>query len=102
MVVFLESMLTIKFLLLVACVLIGYTLGFIFTEDEDFRLSKHRLFQFEAFECRQCLSFHITWVLTTLSATLFEDWYMFIVGLFFAFMLYVGLRIDKNKKTIKI
>lgn len=95
-------MIALKFLLLVVCVLMGYTLGFIFTEDEDFRLSKHRLFQFEAFECRQCLSFHITWVLTTLSAALFEDWYMFGVGLFFAFMLYVGLRIDQKRKTIKI
>lgn len=84
------------------CVLVGYTLGFIFTEDDEFRLSKYKLFQFEAFECRQCLSFHITWVLTTLCSTLFEDWYMLIIGLFFAFMLYVGLRIDKKRKTIKL
>lgn len=95
-------MLTIKFLILVICVLLGYTLGFIFTEDDDFRLSKHKLFQFEAFECRQCLSFHITWVLTTLCSTLFEDWLMFIIGIFFSFMLYIGLRIDQKRKTIKI
>ena len=95
-------MLTIKFLILVACVLIGYTLGFIFTEGEELRLSKYRLFQFEAFECRQCLSFHITWVLTTLCSTLFSDWLMFIIGLFFAAMLFTGLYIDEKNKTIKI
>ena len=94
-------MLAVKFLLLILSVLIGYFLGYFLTETK-YRLARYDVFKMTVWECRQCLSFHITWVLTTLSATLFEDWYMFIVGLFFAFMLYVGLRIDKNKKTIKL
>lgn len=94
-------MLTIKFILLVLCVFIGYTLGFVLTETK-YRLAKYRLFQFQAFECRKCLSTHITWVLTTLCSTLFSDWLMFIIGLFFAAMLFTGLYIDEKNKTIKI
>ena len=94
-------MLAIKFIILVLCVLIGYTLGFIWTETK-YRLAQHPLFQFTAFECRKCLSTHITWVLTTLSACIFSDWLMFIIGLFFAAMLFTGLYIDEKNKTIKV
>ena len=94
-------MLAIKFIILVLCVLVGYTLGFIFTETK-YRLAKYRLFQFQAFECRKCLSTHITWVLTTLSSCIFYSWEMFIVGLFFATMLFVGLYIDEKRRTIHL
>ena len=94
-------MLAIKFIILVLCVLVGYTLGFIFTETK-YRLAKYRLFQMTAFECRKCLSTHITWVLTTLASCIFLDWKMFIIGLFFATMLFVGLYIDEKNKTIKL
>lgn len=94
-------MLAIKFIILVLCVLAGYTLGFIFTETK-YRLGRYPLFQFQAFECRKCLSTHITWVLTTLASCIFSDWKMFIVGLFFATMLFIGLYIDEKNKTIKL
>jgi len=94
-------MLAIKFIILVLCVLVGYTVGFIFTETK-YRLGRYPLFQFQAFECRKCLSTHITWVLTTLASCIFSDWKMFIVGLFFATMLFVGLYIDEKNKTIKL
>lgn len=94
-------MLAIKFIILVLCVLTGYTLGFIFTETR-YRLARYPLFQFQAFECRKCLSTHITWVLTTLSSCIFYSWEMFIVGLFFATMLFIGLYIDEKNKTIKL
>lgn len=94
-------MLAIKFILLVLCVLIGYTLGYVLTETE-YRLARYPLFQFQAFECRKCLSTHITWVLTTLTACIFYSWWMFMVGLFFAAMLFVGLYIDEKNKIIKI
>lgn len=94
-------MLAIKFIILVLCVLVGYTLGFIFTETR-YRLGRYPLFQFQAFECRKCLSTHITWVLTTLSSCIFYSWEMFIVGLFFATMLFIGLYIDEKNKTIKL
>lgn len=92
-------MLAIKFILLVLSVLIGYTFGWYFTEKN--RLAdKHQLFRFEAFECRQCLSFHIAWVTSTIISLLFADWLMLTIGVFFAFMLYIGLRIDQKRKTI--
>jgi hypothetical protein len=95
-------MMAVKFLLLLFSVMLGYVLGFIFTEDEDFRLSKYRIFQFKAFECRKCLSTHIAWVTSTFISLLFEDWYMFIIGLIFAAALFTGLYIDEKNKTINI
>lgn len=94
-------MLAIKFIILVASVFIGYIFGYLFTETK-YRLARFPIFQFEAFECRQCLSFHVSWVTSTLISLIFNDWFMLIIGLFFAFMLYLGLRIDQKKKTIKI
>ena len=94
-------MLAIKFLLLILSVLFGYTLGWYFTES--YRLAdKHPLFRFKAFECRKCLSFHIAWVTSTFISLIFSDWIMFIIGLFFAIMLHIGLRIDEKEKTIII
>lgn len=94
-------MLAIKFLLLVASVVNGYVLGYVFTETK-YDLAKYRLFQFKAFECRKCLSFHISWVTSTVLSLLFEDWIMLIIGVIFAFILFVGLKIDEKNKTIKI
>lgn len=68
-------MITIKFILLVLCVLIAYTLGYIFTETK-YDLQQYPIFDFEAFRCKKCLSFHISWVLSTFTATLFNDWIM--------------------------
>lgn len=94
-------MLAIKFILLVLSVLIGYTFGWYFTEQ--YRLAdKHPLFQFEGFECRQCLSFHIAWVTSTFISLLFEDWIMLIIGIVMALMMFWGLKIDQRKKTITI
>ena len=94
-------MLAIKFILLVISVLIGYTLGYVFTETK-LRLAKWKLFQFEAFQCRQCLSFHIAWVTSTIISLLFADWTMLFIGIGFAFMLFIGLKIDQKRKTINI
>jgi len=93
-------MLAIKFILLVISVFIGYTLGYLFTEK--YTLSNWSLFNFEAFKCRQCLSFHIAWVTSTLISLLFEDWIMLVIGVAFAFMLFLGLKIDQKRKTIRI
>lgn len=93
--------LAIKFILLVISIFIGYTLGWYLTER--YRLAdKHPLFQFEAFECRQCLSFHIAWVTSTIISLLFGDWIMLIVGIIMALIMYLGIRIDTKNKTIKI
>lgn len=89
----------IKFILLVLCVLIAYTLGYVFTETK-FDLQKYPLFDFEAFKCRKCLSFHISWVLSTFTSLLFNDWVMVITGIIFASFLFIGLKIDENKRMI--
>lgn len=94
-------MLAIMFLILVISTLVGYTLGYMFTETK-YRLARYPLFQFKAFECRKCLSFHITWVLATFFSALFYSWEMFITGLFFATMLFIGLKIDEKNRTITI
>ena len=89
----------IKFILLVICVLLGYTLGYTFPETK-YDLQKYPIFDFEAFKCRQCLSFHISWVLSTFISLLFNDWIMLVVGIIFAFALFIGLKIDQNKRVI--
>ena len=94
-------MIAVKFLLLVISVLFGYTMGFILTETK-YRLGKYPLFQFQGFECRKCLSTHITWVTSTFISLLFNDWIMLIIGLIFATFLFIGLYIDEKNKTVKL
>ena len=90
-------MLAIKFLILVLCVFVAYTLGYSFTETK-YDLQKYPLFDFQAFKCRKCLSFHICWVLTTLISLLFCDFIMLGFGLIFAIFLFLGLHIDEKKR----
>lgn len=92
--------LAIKFIILVGLTLLAYVLGYIFTETK-LDLARWKLFQFKAFECRPCLSFHICWVLTTFVSLIYMDWIMLIVGFVFAFGLFIGLKIDQKNKTIK-
>ena len=93
--------LAIKFIILIGLVLLAYVLGYIFTETK-LDLAQWRLFQFKAFECRPCLSFHICWVLTTFVSLIYMDWIMLIVGIAFAFGLFIGLKIDQKNKTINL
>ena len=93
--------LAIKFIILIGLVLLAYVLGYIFTETK-LDLAQWRLFQFKAFECRPCLSFHICWVLTTFVSLIYMDWIMLIVGIVFAFVLFIGLKIDQKNKTLNL
>ena len=90
-------MITIKFILLIICTAIAYILGYIFTETK-YDLQKYPIFDFEAFKCRKCLSFHISWVLNTFTSTLFNDWIMLVLGIIFSFFLFLGLKIDENNR----
>lgn len=90
-------MLAIKFIILVICVLVAYTLGYIFTETK-FDLQRYQLFDFQAFICRKCLSFHISWVLSTFISLLFVDFIMLVLGIIFAAFLFLGLHIDEKKR----
>lgn len=90
-------MIAIKFIILVICVLVAYTLGYIFTETKC-DLQRYPLFDFEAFKCRKCLSFHISWVLSTFISLLFGDFIMLVLGIIFAAFLFLGLHLDEKKR----
>lgn len=90
-------MLAIKFLILVLCVFLAYVLGYVFTETK-FDLQKYKLFDFQVFKCRKCLSFHISWVLSTFISLLFVDFIMLGFGLIFAAFLFLGLHIDEKRR----
>lgn len=94
-------LLIIKFALLLLSAFTGYLLGYFLTET-NYRLSKYRVFQFKAFECRPCLSFHLAWITSTFVALSFTDWMMLVIGVIFAFALFAGLKIDQNNRTINI
>lgn len=91
----------INFLVLVGIVLIGFTLGWLFTETR-FRLSKWRLFQFEAFVCRQCLTFHLIWVPSVAYGLWVHSWMTILVGVIFSFIVWAGIKLDIKKRTKKI
>lgn len=90
-----------NFLILVLIVLVGFTLGWVLTETK-FRLSKWRLFQFESFECRQCLTFHLIWVASVAYGLWENSWITIAVGVLFAFCVFFGIKIDQSKRTKKI
>lgn len=94
-------MITVKFLLLITSVFIGYFLGYFLTETK-YKLSRFDVFKMTVWECRQCLSFHIAWVTSTFISLLFEDWIMLSIGVVFAFILFIGLKIDQKNHTISI
>ncbi len=94
-------MITIKFLSLLASVFAGYFLGYLFTETK-YRLARYDVFKMKVWECRKCLSTHIAWVTSTLFATIFEDWLVFIIGLIFAAALFWGLYIDEKERTVSL
>ena len=91
-------MLAIKFILLVLSTFVGYLGGYLFTEK--WNIGRFKIFDFEGFKCRPCLSFHIAWVTATTIALLMTDFKMIPIGIFFAFMLWVGLKVDQKRKTI--
>lgn len=92
-----NGMIAIKFVLLVIFTLLGYTLGWFFTTRYDLA-SKSDLFDFKAFKCRPCLSFHITWVLQVFVSLLFNDFIMLVIGVIFAIILFIGLKLDEKER----
>lgn len=93
-------MLAVKFILLVLSVFIGYLGGYLFAEK--WNIGRFKIFDFEGFKCRQCLSFHIAWVTSTIISLLFNDWMMLLIGIGFALMLFIGLKIDQKRRTVDI
>lgn len=90
-------MMSVKFLLLIICVLVAYVLGYIFTETK-FDLQRWELFDFQMFKCRPCLTFHISWVLTTFTSLLFYDWWMLLWGVCFSLGMFILMKIDEYNR----
>lgn len=90
-------MMSVKFLLLILCVLVAYVLGYIFTETK-FDLQRWELFDFQMFKCRPCLTFHISWVLTTFTSLLFYDWWMLLWGVCFSLGMFILMKIDEYNR----
>lgn len=93
-------MLTLKFILLILSMLVGYTLGYVFTETK-YDLQKYPLFRFKAFACRPCLTFHICWVTATAVSLAFESWEMVAIGIAMSFGVFAGLKIDEKQRQWK-
>lgn len=90
-------MMSVKFLLLILCVLVAYVLGYIFTETK-FDLQRWELFDFQMFKCRPCLTFHIGWVLTTFTSLLFYDWWMLLWGVCFSLGMFILMKVDEYNR----
>lgn len=90
-------MMSVKFLLLIICVLVAYVLAYIFTETK-FDLQRWEIFDFQMFKCRPCLTFHISWVLTTFTSLLFYDWWMLLWGVCFSIGMFILMKIDEYNK----
>lgn len=90
-------MMSVKFLLLIICVLVAYVLGYIFTETK-FDLQRWELFDFQMFKCRPCLTFHISWVLTTFTSLLFYDWWMLLWGVCFSLGMFILMKVDEYNR----
>ena len=90
-----------KFIILLLAVVMGYSLGYYFTEVNIIS-QRWPLFDFRGFSCRRCLSTHIAWVTSTAASLLLNDWIMLGICLIFAAALFVGLTLDEKSKTVSI
>lgn len=88
---------SVKFILLIFAVLMGYVLGYVFTETK-YDLQRWKVFDFKAFKCRPCLTFHISWVLSVFISCFFNDWFMMMVGIGFSFGMFILLKIDEQQR----
>ena len=61
----------------------------------------HRHFDHKPFNCRPCLSFHITWIPTTICATFLHSHVLQISSILVAIVQYLILRNNDNKKIVK-
>ncbi|MFV0419344.1 MAG: hypothetical protein ACK5KT_11510 [Dysgonomonas sp.] len=53
------------------------------------------------FNCRPCFTFHLTWILTSISALSVSSLKLFIAGVTTAFLLFFLVKYIDNKKIIK-
>lgn len=61
----------------------------------------HTIFDRKPFNCRPCLSFHTTWILTASCAPLFDSIAILIGGIVLAFGVYLVMKYIDNKMIQK-
>lgn len=61
----------------------------------------HRWFDRKPFNCRPCLTFHLTWVLAAFFALICNSLEILMVGVLLAFILFLIVKYIDNKKVIK-
>ena len=94
-------MTALQFIVNIAIVLIAYILGYVLTEQYPIS-DKWKGFDQKPFNCRLCLSTHLSWVTSTAVALLWKSLPMLILGIVFAVALFIGLYTEQKRKTIEI
>lgn len=59
------------------------------------------IFDRKPFNCRPCFTFHLTWILTGISALATSSLKLFIAGIIIAFIVFFIIRHIDNKKIVK-
>lgn len=94
------NLLVIKFIILIAIILFAYTMGWLFTIK--YRIAEiNTFFQFKAFECQKCLTFHISWILTCIISLCFMDFWMLGWGIFLCFGFFFLMYLDEKERFVE-
>lgn len=88
---------TIEFFLILLLCLSGVYLGWLFTESKQHNLSKlSDKLNRKPFNCRPCLTFHITWILFAVTAYLIYSVRLFFIGIVCAIIIFALLCIESK------
>ena len=63
--------------------------------DIDYRFDR------KPFNCRPCLTFHLTWLLSTFLALIACSWWLFVSGVLTAFVVFAVVKYIDNQKIEK-
>lgn len=93
-------MIALEFIILILIMILSYVLGYYLTEVIHLP-NYSSLFDFKAFVCRKCLSFHICWISETIASLLFHNYVMLVIGILLSIGLFVGLYQDEKSRFIE-
>jgi hypothetical protein len=81
---------------------LGILSGNILTENKRFSFAKiSNKLDRKPFNCKPCLTFHILWILHTLTALLYQSWIFFTIGLISSLAIFGVLYIENKFKIVK-
>lgn len=88
-------MTTIELILILAICSAGVYLGWLFTESKQHALNRlSEKLNRKPFNCRPCLTFHITWLLFGIVSFLIYSPRFFLIGIICSFILFILLYIE--------